>query len=267
MTKRAVLDVQLIGYTTFTPPIDRETNKPLFEPDDYNVINADGPDTPFYDGSGLAEFAGRSCYQSFHKPNPATATNRGYLTHILESGHLSVLEHATATFYIQGVSRSLTHELIRHRHLSPSQLSQRFVDESGLTIVIPPAVEDAINYESSGPEEAKRRLDDFAQFEFDIASTRYLSMIQQLQRSNAEKLTRKQLREAARAVLPNETETKIVLTGNYRAWITFLQQRDSPAADAEIARLAGVIRSHLAELAPAVFDNEARKYWTVGERA
>ena len=71
-------------------------------------------------GQALAEFAGRACYQSWNKPNPATATNAGYLRHILEVGHLSVLEHGTATFYLTGVSRSLTHELIRHRHFSYS---------------------------------------------------------------------------------------------------------------------------------------------------
>src|SRR3712207_7558756 len=76
-------------------------------------------------GEALAEFAGRACYQSWDKPNPATATNAGYLRHILEVGHLSVLEHGTVTMYLTGVSRSLTHELIRHRHFSFSQLSQR----------------------------------------------------------------------------------------------------------------------------------------------
>ena len=77
-------------------------------------------------GQALAEFAGRACYESWSKPNPATATNAGYLRHILEVGHLSVLEHGTVTMYLRGVSRSLTHELIRHRHFSYSQLSQRY---------------------------------------------------------------------------------------------------------------------------------------------
>ena len=80
-------------------------------------------------GQALAEFAGRACYESWHKPNPATATNAGYLRHILEVGHLSVLEHGSVTLYLRGVSRSLTHELVRHRHLSFSQLSQRYVPE------------------------------------------------------------------------------------------------------------------------------------------
>src|SRR5699024_3870906 len=89
----------------------------------------------------LVEFAGRACYQSFHKPNPKTARNADYITRTLHGQkHWSIAEHATATFYITGVSRALTHELIRHRHLSYSQLSQRFVDESWANFVIPPAV-------------------------------------------------------------------------------------------------------------------------------
>src|ERR1700753_1996130 len=91
-------------------------------------------------GQALAEFAGRACYQSWKKPNPATATNAGYLAHILEVGHLSVLEHGTVTFYLTGISRSLTHELIRHRHFSYSQLSQRYVPEGDAEIVEPPVI-------------------------------------------------------------------------------------------------------------------------------
>src|ERR671937_2623269 len=91
-------------------------------------------------GEALAEFAGRACYQSWKKPNPATATNAGYLKHILEVGHLSVLEHGSVTFYLTGVSRSLTHELIRHRHFSYSQLSQRYVPERDAAMVEPDVI-------------------------------------------------------------------------------------------------------------------------------
>ena len=79
--------VRLIAWTHFEPPDDVGWS-----------TDADG-------GQALAEFAGRACYQSWHKPNPATATNAGYLAHILDVGHLSVLEHGTATFYLTGVSR------------------------------------------------------------------------------------------------------------------------------------------------------------------
>ena len=91
-------------------------------------------------GQALAEFAGRACYQSWSKPIPATATNAGYLDHILQVGHLSVLEHSTATFYITGISRSVTHELIRHRHFSYSQLSQRYLPPDGPDVVEPAVI-------------------------------------------------------------------------------------------------------------------------------
>ena len=70
----------------------------------------------------LAEMAGRVCYMSYGK---GRKTNREFVGHIVEVGHGSVLEHAVWSFVITGVSRSFTHELIRHRHFSYSQLSQR----------------------------------------------------------------------------------------------------------------------------------------------
>ena len=75
------------------------------------------------DADTLSHFAGRSCYQAWEMPHEKTRTNKGYLRNILDQGHESVLEHGTASFYIEGVSRNLTHELIRHRHLSYSELS------------------------------------------------------------------------------------------------------------------------------------------------
>src|SRR2546430_9136565 len=114
--------VELIARTEFFPP----AGVPW-------TTDADG-------GEALAEFAGRACYQSWKKPNPATATNAGYLKHILEVGHLSVLEHGTVSFYLTGISRSLTHELIRHRHFSYSQLSQRYVPEKNAAMVEPEAI-------------------------------------------------------------------------------------------------------------------------------
>lgn len=186
----------------------------------------------------LAEFAGRACYQSFDKPNPKTAANRDYLANILLQQHFSVLEHASATFYVTGVSRSLTHELIRHRHLSFSQLSQRFVDETLAEFVMPPALDN---------DEDRHWLS-----EVHIALETYHAIAKRLQGKG---LTRKQAREAARAVLPNATETRIVVTGNMRAWREFIAKRNTPAADAEIRELAREIQRQLTELAPNTFQD------------
>src|SRR4051812_24284240 len=91
------------------------------------------------DGERLAEFAGRLCYMSQH--NPANRSTREYLENIKKQGHGSVLEHANYSLLLEGVSRSLTHELVRHRAgFSFSQLSQRYVDESDAHFVVPPAI-------------------------------------------------------------------------------------------------------------------------------
>jgi thymidylate synthase (FAD) len=116
----APLSVQLIARTEFLAPTDVPWS-----------TDADG-------GPALVEFAGLACYQSWSKPNPRTATNASLIGHIIEVGHFSVLEHASASFYITGVSRSCAHELIRHRHFSYSQLSQRYVPPGAARVVLPP---------------------------------------------------------------------------------------------------------------------------------
>lgn len=91
----------------------------------------------------LSETAGRVCYMSFAKPRPGG--NSAYLHHIKEVGHGSVLEHAVWNLLITGVSRSLTHELVRHRQgLGYSQLSQRYVDESVAEYVVPPDLKEEV---------------------------------------------------------------------------------------------------------------------------
>src|SRR4026209_2242351 len=91
------------------------------------------------DGERLAEFAGRLCYMS--QKNPASRNTREYLENIKKQGHGSVLEHANYSLLLEGVSRSLTHELVRHRAgFAYSQLSQRYVDESEANFVVPPAI-------------------------------------------------------------------------------------------------------------------------------
>lgn len=194
----------------------------------------------------LTEFAGRACYQSFHRPNPATAKTEDYIQRTLfEQGHWSIAEHASVTFYITGVSRAFTHELIRHRHLSYSQMSQRFVDESDLEVVLPPALEDVYG------NDVKSMVD--VDYVIDAAQESYQSLVDTLLNRG---LTRKQAREAARAVLPNATETKIVVTGNLRAWHEFCERRMQPDADAEMQKVATMIYEELRTYAPTIFPDK-----------
>jgi thymidylate synthase (FAD) len=229
VAETAPLRVQLIARTEFLAPDDVPWN-----------TDADG-------GQALLEFAGRACYQSWSKANPRTATNASYLRHIIDVGHFSVLEHASVSFYITGISRSCTHELIRHRHFSYSQLSQRFVPERDAQVVMPPGIE--------GDSELQQLFSAAA----DASHHAYTALLERLEGKFADQpnavLRRKQARQAARAVLPNATETRIVVTGNYRAWRHFIATRASEHADVEIRRLAIACLRQLAEHAPAIFDD------------
>lgn len=232
------MKVSLVAYTRFEAPHDLD-----WVPDDANMTDADGIE---YDGEALIEFAGRACYQSWNRPNPATADNGNYINHLLTVGHMSVLEHASATFYVEGVSRSLTHELVRHRHLSFSQLSQRFVDEIDMKLTPPPALDTFDN------ESARVLALDLLDKVHYVAREAYVTLVD---RFTAVGLSRKQAREAARCVLPNMTETKIVVTGNYRAWRHFIDMRATTGADAEIRQLALAVLASLQGIAPATFDD------------
>lgn len=209
--------------------------------------------------SDLSEFAGRACYQSWSKPNLATATNEGYLSNILMMRHYSVLEHGSITFYVEDVSRSLTHELVRHRHFSYSQLSQRFVtvkptrhsDAPGPDIeppyIVPPLFE--------GSREANAILS--AAWDYAVhAYERLMELgIAEAKRAGQLDVRRKKIKEAARAVLPNMTPTAIVITGNHRSWREFLLKRATLEADAEIRRLAMVIYQHLRTEEPNLYQD------------
>jgi len=197
---------------------------------------------PFPPGQGessqLSEFAGRECYQSWDKPNAETATNEGYLRNIIQQQHFSVLEHGMASFRVMDVSRSLTHELVRHRHLSFSQLSQRYVDMGGVDPVIPPDLR--------GDNEAL----DILKFVWAGAQAAYEELVERLEKGG---MARKRARQAARCVLPNMTPTSLVVTGNHRAWREMIVKRISPHADTEIQELAHNVLRQLLEIEPNIY--------------
>ncbi|MEZ5211360.1 MULTISPECIES: FAD-dependent thymidylate synthase [unclassified Gordonia (in: high G+C Gram-positive bacteria)] len=226
MAELVPLNVQLVASTTFDIP------------DVPWATDAEG-------GEALIEFAGRACYESWDKPNPRTASNAGYLRHVLEVGHTSLFEHASATFYITGISRSCTHELIRHRHFSYSQLSQRFVPSGDADVVAPPAIR------------GDAELEALFIAATDASRAAYNELLAGLEEKFADVpnaiLRRKQARQAARSVLPNATETRIVVTGNYRAWRHFIGMRATEHADVEIRQLAVECLRALQGLAPTAF--------------
>src|SRR3954470_8131813 len=217
--------------------------RPTFTTPEHLPVNYIGEST---DGERLAEFAGRVCYMSQH--NPAKRSTRDYLDNIKKQGHGSVLEHASYTLLLEGVSRSLTHELVRHRAgFAYSQLSQRYVDESDAAFVVPPAI--------AGDE----LLEGAWRTQIESAQSTYVSLVAQLMERYgwvADKVHRRKMaREAARGVLPNSTETKIVVTGNARAWRTMLELRSSEGAELEIRRAAVAVLRVLQSEAPAFFSD------------
>ena len=197
-------------------------------------------------GERLAEFAGRICYMS--QANPAGRTTGEYLGNILRQGHGSVFEHAVYVLLVEGISRSCSHELVRHRAgFGYSQLSQRYVDESQAAFVMPPAIigDAALEREWLAQVESAQRA--------------YVEAVEQLMQrfqSVTDRVHRRKLaREAARSVLPNATEVKIVVSGNVRAWRTMLELRLGEGAELEIRRMAVAILRLLQGEAPSFFSD------------
>ena len=224
-------------------PVISVLSRPAFSTPEHLGVSWVGEST---DGERLAEFAGRLCYMSQH--NPANRSTRDYLENIKKQGHGSVLEHANYSLLLEGVSRSLTHELVRHRAgFAYSQLSQRYVDESAAAFIVPPAIagDDAL-------ESAWRS-------QIEAAQSTYVALVGQLMERYgwvADKIHRRKMaREAARGVLPNSTETKIVVTGNARAWRTMLELRSSEGAELEIRRAAIAVLRVLQTEAPGFFSD------------
>jgi len=200
------------------------------------------------DSEWITEFAGRMCYQSWPKKD---GTIRGrshadHIKHLIEVKHGACIEHATFNFAIWGVSRSLTHELVRHRLASYSQLSQRYVDSSDVGIVVPPAIQELketdIDAYNMWVENCRMAI-----VAYDDLTKKLTEMYKDID-SGLER--RKKARQAARSVLPNATETKIVVTMNARALRHLVELRANPAADVEIRALAVKICRIIQDKAP-----------------
>src|SRR5436309_1069480 len=194
----------------------------------------------------LTKVAGRVCYMSFAKPRPGG--NKVYLDHILEVGHGSVLEHAVWNFVITGVSRTLTHELVRHRAgWAYSQLSQRYVDESVAEYVEPDCI-------AADPELHRLWLEAVGQ-----SHHAYMQLAEKLQdafKDEPDRTQRRKLaRQAARSVLPNATETKIFVTANARALRHFIELRGNQHAEVEIRKLAIQVLHIMKIEAPHLFSD------------
>ena len=200
----------------------------------------------------LTKVAGQTCYMSFGEGRTWNKDAQKYFDNIIFSGHGSVLEHACFTFLLWGVSRSFTHELVRHRAgVGYSQVSQRYVSGRVLRFV------EREEYQSD------KKLHELFEARIDRAYKEYSEMADILYNRQAEGCRilsgeqktdlRKKVQQVARSVLPNETEAPIVVTANVRAWRHMINMRASDHAEVEIRRVFFNIYKLLKELAPKLF--------------
>ncbi|MEV4575987.1 FAD-dependent thymidylate synthase [Nonomuraea jabiensis] len=203
---------------------------------------------PFDDdtyGDLLPEYAGRTCYRSYSRPRPETATNESYLHRtVVEQHHESIMEHSSASFRVTGVSRHLLGELTRHRFLSFSVESLRYCPPRDYAVHPTLAEFDLVN-----------DLNLHWQASLDYYHNVYDYLI-------SKGLKKKQAAEAAAQFLPLATSTDLVVSGNFRAWRDVLGKRIDPAANAEIRELANKILTLLKDIAPNSFQDFEDGTWT-----
>lgn len=201
------------------------------------------------DAQKLCEVAGRNCYgkSSFLKPRPGG--NKAYLDNIISSGHHSVIEAAVYNFIFTNISRSLSLELVRHRTNSYSQASQRYIEGS----------DGYIEPEVIANDEEAHQIWLNAMQAIDVAYSELSFRLQEVLSKNPlykdydKTSLRKEVRQAARSVLPNATETKIFFTANVRSIRHFLEMRCSRFADVEIRKLAFKVYEIMIVEAPNLF--------------
>jgi len=161
----------------------------------------------------------------------------GFVARILASGHESPIEHVSFTFAVAGVSRALSHQLVRHRIASYSQQSQRYVDAAGFDYVLPPQI--------AAVPEARERFE----AAMEAAGAAYAAIQDILARHGRGA----KANEDARFVLPNACETRIVATMNCRSLLHFFELRCCTRAQWEIRAMADAMLAHCREVLPVIF--------------
>ncbi len=178
----------------------------------------------------VIEEAGRTCYLSHDKRTEGS--HERFIKMLIGRNHESVLEHAYATFRVEGGSRSFTHQLVRHRFCSFSQQSQRYVDEEKFSVVIPDSIR--------GSEEALKIYTDF------IEESRMI--YKRLIELGIKK-------QDARFVLPNAVESEIVVSANFREWRHVFRMRCHTSAQWEIREVCMEMLKILKKEAPSAFSD------------
>lgn len=187
--------------------------------------------------------AARLCYTADTAILRPPAADAALVARLIKAGHLSPLEHASFTFLLQGVSRALTHQLVRHRIASYSQRSQRYVAHDDFDYIVPPQLRLATVRVGDDRVPAVEYYEQTMR----LIARRYALLNDALGRSGEGS------NEDARYVLPNACESKIFVTMNARQLLHFFEQRLCGRAQWEIRRVADAMLTQLQELAPALF--------------
>ncbi len=243
----------LNGMKTFLNGFDPKLNFPdyLNDPDKLDPT------------AQIIKVAGQACYMSFGPKRTMNADVDKYIGNIVGSGHGSVLEHPNFTLMFYGVSRSFTHELVRHRAgMGYSQESQRYVGGNVLRFIERPEFQGDPKLHN----QFEKRIDRVAE-EYEETTTRLLELQGEgIKIVTAEQATdkRKKVRQASRAVLTNEAEAIIVVTGNARAWHHILNMRVSEHAEIEIRKAIYKAYLCLREVEPVSFGDFEERILTDG---
>ena len=201
----------------------------------------------------VVSIAAKLCYSKSDVDGLITGVLTGndtekFIDKLKGMGHESPLEHVSFTFAIEGVSRTLTHQLVRHRIASYSQKSQRYVSENNFEYIVPPS----IARDSQAKEKFENLMCTIRQAYNELASMDIP-------------------KEDARYVLPNATETKIIVTMNARSLFNFFSLRCCTHAQWEIRQLANLMLTEVQKVAPILFKNAGasckKGYCPEGERS
>lgn len=200
----------------------------------------DEPET-FSDAESLIEISGRMCYKSFDLELNKNLTriregNKEYIANILKSRHGSVLEHASVTFALIGVSRIITHELVRHRAGTAfSQESGRFVQIESMRFYYP---------DSYGLSDTVK---DVVDEHLTRCALMYKELANKLLKDDLTFHEKKKITSALRRLMPDGACTDIVVTANHRSWRHMIEVRTSDGAEEEIRKVYGLIADKLFE--------------------
>lgn len=212
------------------------------------------------DGEKLIAAAAKLCYSSVGidriEDNLDDQSLERFLSMLVDLGHESPIEHVSFTFGVEGVSRTLTHQLVRHRIASYSQQSQRYVKLEQFEYIIPPSIKENKEAKTIFVEAMKKDQQYYNRIT-EILFEKYLKdyLAEGMEEKEAIQKSEKQAIEDARYVFPNACETKIVFTMNARTLLNFFRLRCCNRAQWEIRELGIDMLKSVKKVYPILFKN------------